>query len=152
MWPPSKRAALPRSQALRPWRCCQHCSARQPAEDVKFSFERYRGAASKALKERVTAVEVVSPTRVSFRLKPPWPDFLTLYSSATGAGWIVPKAYVTRVGDEGLKKRPIGAGPHRFVSFSLSALRALRGGEARGLCHRAPGGGGGRPSRDVTSR
>ena len=27
------------------------------AEDVKFSFERYRGAAAKALKERVAAVE-----------------------------------------------------------------------------------------------
>src|SRR5207249_2631127 len=29
------------------------------AEDVKFSFERYRGAAAKLLKERVTAVDVV---------------------------------------------------------------------------------------------
>src|SRR5262245_50829673 len=68
------------------------------AEDVKFSFERYRGAASKTFKERVTAVDVVSPTRVRFRLKEPWPDFLTFYSSATGAGWIVPKNYVTKVG------------------------------------------------------
>jgi peptide/nickel transport system substrate-binding protein len=59
------------------------------AEDVKFSFERYRGAASKTFKERVTAVETPSPARVRFRLKEPWPDFLTFYSSATGAGWIV---------------------------------------------------------------
>jgi len=88
------------------------------AEDVKFSFERYRGAASKTFKERVTAVEIPSPTRVRFRLKEPWPDFLTFYSSATGAGWIVPKNYVTRVGDEGFKKHPIGAGPYRFVSFT----------------------------------
>ena len=88
------------------------------AEDVKFSFERYRGAASKAFRERVAAVEVVGPTRVRFRLNGPWPDFLTFYSSATGAGWIVPKSYVTRVGDEGFKKAPIGAGPYRFVSFT----------------------------------
>ena len=88
------------------------------AEDVKFSFERYRGAASKAFKERVAAVEVLGPTRVRFRLKEPWPDFLTFYSSATGAGWIVPKSYVTKVGDEGFKKAPIGAGPYRFVSFT----------------------------------
>ena len=88
------------------------------AEDVKFSFERYRGAASKTFKERVSAVEVVSPTRVRFRLKEPWPDFLTFYSSATGAGWIVPKTYITKVGDEGFKKQPIGAGPYRFVSFT----------------------------------
>src|SRR5499425_1105253 len=71
------------------------------AEDVKFSFERYRGAASKAFKERVASVDVLGPTRVRFRLKEPWPDFLTFYSSATGAGWIVPKSYVTKVGDEG---------------------------------------------------
>jgi peptide/nickel transport system substrate-binding protein len=88
------------------------------AEDVKFSFERYRGAASKTFKERVAAVEVAGPARVRFRLKEPWPDFLTFYSSATGAGWIVPKNYVTKVGDEGFKKAPIGAGPYRFVSFT----------------------------------
>jgi peptide/nickel transport system substrate-binding protein len=88
------------------------------AEDVKFSFERYRGAASKTLKERVAAVETSGATRVRFRLKEPWPDFLTFYSSATGAGWIVPRSYVTKVGDEGFKKAPIGAGPYRFVSFT----------------------------------
>ena len=88
------------------------------AEDVKFSFERYRGAASKAFKERVAAVETPSPTRVRFRLKQPWPDFLTFYSSATGAGWIVPKKYVEKVGDDGFKKAPVGAGPYRFVSFT----------------------------------
>jgi peptide/nickel transport system substrate-binding protein len=88
------------------------------AEDVKFSFERYRGAASKTFKERVAAVETSGPTRVRFRLKEPWPDFLTFYSSATGAGWIVPKAYITKVGDDGFKKAPIGAGPYRFVSFT----------------------------------
>ena len=88
------------------------------AEDVKFSFERYRGAASKTFKERVAAVETAGATRVRFRLKEPWPDFLTFYSSATGAGWIVPKKYLEKVGDEGFKKAPIGAGPYRFVSFN----------------------------------
>ena len=88
------------------------------AEDVKFSFDRYRGAASKTFKERVTAIEIPDPARVRFRLKQPWPDFLTFYSSATGAGWIVPKKYVEKVGDDGFKKHPIGAGPYRFVSFT----------------------------------
>src|SRR5262249_19856749 len=36
---------------------------------------------------------------------------------ATGAGWIVPKKYVERVGDEGFKKAPVGAGPYKFASF-----------------------------------
>jgi peptide/nickel transport system substrate-binding protein len=88
------------------------------AEDVKFSFERYRGAAHALLKERVAGVDVLDPQHVRFRLKDPWPDFLTFYSEASGAGWIVPKKYVEKVGEDGFKKAPIGAGPYRFVSFA----------------------------------
>ena len=44
---------------------------------------------------------------------------MTFYgTSATGAGWIVPKAYVEKVGDDGFKRAPIGAGPYKFVSFN----------------------------------
>src|SRR4249920_3143137 len=60
------------------------------AEDVKFSLERYRGAAHRTLKERVAAVETPDPGRVRIRLKQPWPDFMAYYTDATGAGWIVP--------------------------------------------------------------
>jgi peptide/nickel transport system substrate-binding protein len=88
------------------------------ADDVKFSLERYRGAANKLLKERVAAVETPDPGRVRIRLKHPWPDFLTFYTNATGAGWIVPRKYVEKVGDEGFKKAPVGAGPYKFVSFT----------------------------------
>jgi peptide/nickel transport system substrate-binding protein len=88
------------------------------ADDVKFSFERYRGASRKPLKESVAAVETPNPGRVRFRLKRPWPDFMTFYAAATGAGWIVPRKYVEKVGDDGFKKHPIGAGPYRFVSFT----------------------------------
>jgi peptide/nickel transport system substrate-binding protein len=58
------------------------------------------------------------PHRLTIRLKEPWPDFLTFYAGASGAGWIVPKKYVEQVGDEGFKKAPIGAGPYKFVSFT----------------------------------
>src|SRR5436309_8295117 len=88
------------------------------AEDVKFSFERYRGASARPLKDSVAAIETPDPGRVRFRLKRPWPDFMTFYAGATGASWIVPKKYVEKVGDEGFKKMPIGAGPYRFVSFT----------------------------------
>ena len=88
------------------------------ADDVKFSFERYRGASAKTLQDRVAAVEIPDPTRVRIRLRAPWPDFMTFYASATGAGWIVPKKYLEKVGDEGFKKAPIGAGPYKFVSFN----------------------------------
>ena len=88
------------------------------AEDVKFSFERYRGAALKTLKEKVAGIELPGAARIRFRLRQPWPDFITFYTTATGAGWIVPKKYVEKVGEEGFKKAPIGAGPYRFVSFT----------------------------------
>ena len=88
------------------------------AEDVKFSFERYRGASARMLKDRVQAVEAPDPRRVRIRLKQPWPDFMTFYTIATGAGWIVPKKYVEKVGEDGFKRALVGAGPYRFVSFS----------------------------------
>src|SRR6516162_7213749 len=86
-------------------------------EDVKFSFDRYRGAAAKVLQEHVAQVEIVDPLVVRFHLKAPWPDFMTFYgTTASAAGIVVPKNYLTRVGDDGFKKHPIGAGPYKFVS------------------------------------
>ena len=88
------------------------------AEDVKFSFERYRGASAALLKGKVARVEVLDPERVRFVLKQPWPDFMSFYATpATGAAWIVPKKYVEQVGEDGFKKAPVGAGPYRFVAF-----------------------------------
>jgi peptide/nickel transport system substrate-binding protein len=86
-------------------------------EDVKFSFERYRGAGAREFQTRVQQVEIVDPLTVRFHLKEPWPDFLMFYGSTTTAGGIVvPKRYMTQVGDDGFKKHPIGAGPYKFVS------------------------------------
>jgi len=88
------------------------------AEDVKFSFERYRGASATLLKSKVKEVQAVSPSQVRIVLKEPWPDFMTFYgTTATGAGWIVPKKYVEKVGDDGFLKAPVGAGPYKVVSL-----------------------------------
>jgi peptide/nickel transport system substrate-binding protein len=88
------------------------------AEDVKFSFERYRGTSATLMKTRMAAVETPDARTVRFVLKKPWPDFITFYASATGSGWIVPKKYVQQVGEDGFKKAPVGAGPYKFVSFT----------------------------------
>ena len=86
------------------------------AEDVKFSFARAKG---KLLHDKVKDVTAVSPSRVRFTLHEPWPDFMSYYGSVvSGAGWIVPKKYVERVGDDGFKKAPVGLGPYRFVSHT----------------------------------
>jgi len=100
------------------------------AEDVKFSIERYRGAASGPFKARIASVDVLDPHRVRIRFKQPWPDFMTFYGTmATGAGWIVPKKYVERVGDDGFKKAPVGAGPYKFVSFTPGVELVLEANE-----------------------
>jgi peptide/nickel transport system substrate-binding protein len=88
------------------------------AEDVKFSFQRYRGNTARFLQSKVAAIDTPDPRRVIFRLYAPWADFLMYYCGVTGAGWIVPKKYVESVGDEGFKRAPIGAGPYKFVSSS----------------------------------
>ena len=52
-------------------------------------------------------------------LKEPLPGFMAFYgTSATGAGWIVPKKYIEKVGEEAYKRAPVGARPFKFVSFT----------------------------------
>jgi peptide/nickel transport system substrate-binding protein len=89
------------------------------ADDVKFSFERYRGGAAKILKDTVKEIQILAPNRLRFVLKEPWPDFPAFYGTfVASAGWVVPRKYVERVGEEGFRKAPIGAGPYKFVSFN----------------------------------
>jgi peptide/nickel transport system substrate-binding protein len=96
-----------------------HNGETMTAEDVKFSFERYRGANAQLFKDKLKEVRVLDPRRIQFRLKEPWPDFITFYgTTATSAGWVVPKKYVERVGEDGFKKAPVGAGPYRVVSVT----------------------------------
>src|SRR5215470_12346403 len=88
------------------------------AEDVLFSFERFKGAGARELKQKVQEVEIVDPHHVRFRLHAPWPDFLTFYATpATGAGWIAPKNYTEKIGNDEFKNKPVGLGPYRFVNY-----------------------------------
>src|SRR5215831_18270702 len=88
------------------------------ADDVKFSWDRYKGASAKLLHDKVKEVQIVDPLHVRFVLHEPWPDFITFYgTTASGAGWIVPKKYVEKIGEDGFKTAPIGAGPYKLVSF-----------------------------------
>src|SRR5712691_7924445 len=89
------------------------------AEDVRFSFARYKGPGAKEFQAKVKSLEVVDERTVRFHLHAPWPDFMTFYgSSATAAGLVVPKKYIEQVGEEGFKKHPIGIGPYKFVSHT----------------------------------
>ncbi len=88
------------------------------AEDVKFSFERYKGGSAKLFKDIVKEIQILGPSRLRFVLKQAWPDFPAFYGTMVASpGWVVPKRYIERVGEEGFRKAPVGAGPYKFVSF-----------------------------------
>ncbi len=86
------------------------------SDDARFSFERYHGHAAKLLKEAMASIETPDPRRIIFKLKQPWPDFMTFYLHATGANWVLPRKYIETVGDAGSRKAPVGAGPYKLVS------------------------------------
>jgi ABC-type transport system substrate-binding protein len=84
-------------------------------------------SARKRLKDHVREIEIVDPLVVRFHLKAPWPDFMTFCgTTASAAGIIVPKNYLTQVGDDGFKKHPIGAGPYKFVGTSRVSRSSWR--------------------------
>jgi len=86
-------------------------------EDVKFSFENYRGAKADVLKTKTERIEIVDARTVRFHFKEPFLDFPMIFgtSNVSGAGWIVPAKYYQQVGPDGFKQKPIGAGPYKLV-------------------------------------
>ena len=94
-----------------------HDGAPVTPEDVKFTFERYRGTAHVLMEEAGRRGGDMQDTDMSAFIFGPFPRFLIFYGTASGAGWIVPKKPIEKVGKDGFKKAPIGAGPYKFVSF-----------------------------------
>lgn len=87
------------------------------AEDVIFSFWRYKASEAKMIHGKTEKVEAINPYLVRFHFREPFPDFLELLVGSGCIGWIVPKKYVEKVGDAGFKRNPVGAGPYKFVEF-----------------------------------
>jgi peptide/nickel transport system substrate-binding protein len=87
-------------------------------EDVKWSFEHYRGAWGEVLHDRTEGVEVIDEHTVRFHFKEPFLDFPILLGTAnvSGGGWVVPAKYYEKVGQSGFMQKPIGAGPYKLVS------------------------------------
>lgn len=89
------------------------------SEDVKFSFDRYKGANNSSIRKFVEACEIVDELTVRYVLKMPWPDFKTIFgTAASGVAWVLPKAYYEKVGEQGFLANPVGAGPYRIASFT----------------------------------
>ena len=86
-------------------------------QDVKFSYENYRGAKADVFKKKTERVEIVDDRTIRFHFKEPFLDFAILFGTANVAapGWVVPEKYYKQVGADGFKQKPVGAGPYRLV-------------------------------------
>src|SRR5437867_11491443 len=86
-------------------------------QDVKFSYENYRGAKADVFKKKTERVEIVDDRTIRFLFKEPFLDFAILFGTANVAapGWVVPEKYYKQVGADGFKQKPVGAGPYKLV-------------------------------------
>src|SRR3989449_2219478 len=86
-------------------------------QDVKFSYENYRGAKADVFKKKTERVEIVDDRTIRFLFKEPFLDFAILFGTANvaGPGWVVPEKYYKQVGADAFKQKPIGAGPYKLV-------------------------------------
>jgi ABC-type transport system substrate-binding protein len=86
-------------------------------QDVKFSYESYRGAKADVFKKKTDRVEIVDDRTIRFVFKEPFLDFAILFGTANvaGPGWVVPEKYYKQVGADAFKQKPIGAGPYKLV-------------------------------------
>ncbi len=95
-----------------------HNGDEMTAEDVVFTFNRYRGGNVKLIKSKLDRVEAVNPYLVRVTFKEPFVDFIDyLVPGFSTIAWIVPKKYIEKVGDAEYLKHPIGCGPYKFVEY-----------------------------------
>jgi peptide/nickel transport system substrate-binding protein len=109
-----------------------HDGSKMTAEDFKYSFFDRIKAGQKIdvanIWGVVTDVDVPSATHAVMHFKRPF---------ATSAVWlaflcsfVVPKAYMEKVGQDGFVKAPIGTGPYKLVDYQLNSRIVLERNEA----------------------
>jgi peptide/nickel transport system substrate-binding protein len=89
------------------------------ANAVKFSLDRALDRAVKSVfassLDTIARIDVVDPLTVNIVTKSPDPILPSRLSMQQGQ--ILPPKYAADAGPEGLAKRPVGAGPYRFVQW-----------------------------------
>ena len=104
-----------------------HNGDKLTAEDFRYTFfERTKGAVKLDTAnswQKVQDIAIESPTRATMKFNAPhptapqWMAFLGSY--------VVPKAYLERVGVEAFRQKPIGTGPYRLAEYELNSRIVL---------------------------
>ncbi|HET6469549.1 MAG TPA: ABC transporter substrate-binding protein [Geminicoccaceae bacterium] len=98
-----------------------HDGSELTAEDVKFTFDRLtkEGAMDGQTSPRQSLVGpvadtvVVDPHTVRFKLSSPWP----IFKAYLPFNQVVSKAFVEKVGTDGMATQAMGSGPYRLVEW-----------------------------------
>ena len=103
-----------------------HDGSALTVDDVVFSVMRIIDPAFKSPQagqfNTITKAEAVDKETVRLTTKVPYPVLMAQLVKLS----IVPKAYVTSVGDEGFNKTPIGSGPYQFAEWKKGVKVILR--------------------------
>ncbi|MCP8937946.1 ABC transporter substrate-binding protein [Alsobacter sp. SYSU M60028] len=114
-----------------------HDGSKMTAEDFKYSFfdrprlptpEGGRKLDTAFIWRRVKDIEIVSPTRVVMHFSEPMPSAVAWLYFLTS--YVVPKAYLEKVGVAEFEKKPIGSGPYKLVEYQQGARIVLEANDA----------------------
>ena len=109
-----------------------HDGSKMTAEDFRWTFfERIKSGLKLDIAQsmrKVTDIEVASPTTAIMRFDSPAPT-IPVWLAFLGS-YIVPKAYMEKVGAEAFAAKPIGTGPFRLVEHQTNARIVLERNDA----------------------
>ena len=109
-----------------------HDGSKMTAVDFRYTFiERTKAGVKLDVAQsmrKVTDIEIVSPTRAVMRFDSPAPT-VPVWLAFLGS-YILPKAYMEKVGPEEFARKPIGTGPYKFVEHQMNARIVLERNDA----------------------
>jgi peptide/nickel transport system substrate-binding protein len=113
-----------------------HDGSPMTADDFRYSFfERQRQPVPEGgrrldtsfIWRKVTDIEVKSPTQAVMKFDSPMPSAVAWLHFL--CSFVVPKAYVERVGVAGFVAKPVGSGPYKLVEYQQGARIVLAANE-----------------------
>ena len=109
-----------------------HDGSKFTAEDFAWSFHGRIKAGHKVdvaqSMRKVTGIEVLSPTKAVMHFDSPAPT-VPAWLAFLGS-FVVPKAYMEKVGMEEFARKPIGTGPYKLVEHQMNARIVLERNDA----------------------